>query len=185
MCRVEELWAVRVQIIALRAEMVVDHVEQHHHALGMGRIDEGLEIVRAAVAGRRGKRQHAVISPVARARKRRKWHDLQRGDAQCRQLPQPAAAAPKVPFVGEGADVQFVDHGLGPRPPAPRRFAPLIRCGIDDFARPVHTIGIAARCRIGNRPGSAGLELHLEPVAGARACLGDHQARASLRPTRS
>ena len=65
----EEGLGVGVQVIPGRAEMVVDHVEEDHHAERMGAVDERLEIVGRAVGGVGREGQHAVIAPVAAAGK--------------------------------------------------------------------------------------------------------------------
>src|SRR5580692_10178224 len=40
----EELWCVLVQVIAFRTEVGVDNVEEDHQAVGMGGLDQALEI---------------------------------------------------------------------------------------------------------------------------------------------
>ena len=85
----EERFGIGVEIIALRPEVVVHHVQQHHHAAHVRLLDEVLEIVGAAVSrvGREG--QNAVVSPIALAGKVRQRHQLDRGYAQIRQIIQP------------------------------------------------------------------------------------------------
>ena len=170
--RVEELRAIGVQIVAVRTEMVVDHIEQHHHSCAVGGIDEGLQLVGCAVASRRRERQHTVVPPVAHARKCRQRHELQRVDAERRQFGQPGGRGSKAACRRERADVQLIDHGIRPRPSAPRSLAPGVRARIHDAARLVHSIRIAARGGIRHRPGGAVLEMQAKFVARAGLGLG-------------
>ena len=68
MARVEELRRVGMQVIALRAEMVVHDVEQHHEAVCVRRVDQTLQVVGRPVAVSGRERQHAVVAPIARRR---------------------------------------------------------------------------------------------------------------------
>ncbi|OWK22857.1 hypothetical protein AJ87_37785 [Rhizobium yanglingense] len=45
----EELGRIPVQVVSIRAEMVIDNIEQHHEAVAMCCVDECLEIVRRSV----------------------------------------------------------------------------------------------------------------------------------------
>ena len=114
----------RVQVGALRAEVVVDHVEQHHQPARVGRVDQRLEVLRPAVAavGRVG--QHAVVAPVPRAREIGDRHELDRGHAQCHQMVELVDRGAEGALRREGADVQFVDDRLLPGAAAPAVVAP-------------------------------------------------------------
>jgi hypothetical protein len=170
--RIEELRAIHMQIVAVRTEVVVHDIEQDHQPQGMRAIDEGFQLVRCTVAGRGRERQHAVVPPVARARKCRKRHELQCGNAERGQLGQPGGGRGEGALRGERADVQFVHDGIRPGTSAPHGLAPGVRARIDDAARFVHAIRIAARGGIGHRPGRAVLEVQQKFVARAGACLG-------------
>src|ERR1043166_10243340 len=61
----KKLWSIRVEIIPFRAEVVVDHIEQHHQTFTMSRLDQAFQIFRAAVGGIWGIGQNAVVSPIA------------------------------------------------------------------------------------------------------------------------
>ena len=52
-------------------------------------------------------------------------------------------------FRGEGADVQFIEHDVVPRP-APPVLAPAIGLMVDRLARPVHVLRLEPGRRIGN-----------------------------------
>ena len=126
-----------VDVGAFRAEVIIDDVEQHHDAGGVGRVDQRLEVVRAAigVGGRVG--QHAVVAPVAVTREGGDRHDLDRRHAEIGEVAEPVDGGTEGAFRGEGADVQFVDDRLRPRAAGPAVVAPGIGAGIDHRARPV------------------------------------------------
>src|SRR6185437_10213587 len=56
---VEELWRVERQVVALRAEVVIDHIEQHHQPARVGGVNQRLEVLGPSVAGIRSKWQRA------------------------------------------------------------------------------------------------------------------------------
>ena len=168
-----------MQVIALRPEVVVDDVEQHHQSARVRCVDQPLEVIRRAIARRRREWQHAVVSPSARPRKRRDGHQLDGRYAELDQIVEVLDDGGKRPCRREGPHVQFVHHGLIPRPAAPCVVAPLVRGRVDDDASPVHAIRIGTRGRIGNgnaivdaiRIASAGagaIDAALVPSVGAR-----------------
>jgi hypothetical protein len=109
---VEELRRVALEVVALGAEVVVDHVEQHHDAARVRFVHEPLEILRRSI-GRVGReRQHAVVTPVARAGKVRHGHDLERRHARAREVVELADGRGEGALGREGADVQLVDDRL-------------------------------------------------------------------------
>ena len=139
-----------VDIGAFRTEVIVDDVEQHHEAGGMGGVDERLQVVRAAIGVGRREGQHAVIAPVPPARESGDRHDLDGGDAEIDQMAELADGRAKGAFRREGADVQLVDDRLLPWAAGPGVVAPDIGGRIDDHAGAVHVLRLMARSRIGN-----------------------------------
>ena len=101
------------QVVAVGAEVVVDHVEQHGQAQAMGLVDQPAEVVGPAVASRRGEQVHAVVAPAAAAREVGHGQQLDGRDAQLGKLRQPAGHALEGPLRREGADVQLVDDQVG------------------------------------------------------------------------
>ena len=81
------------QVCALRTEVVVDDVEHDRDAERVRAIDEAAQIVRTAVRARRRIEAHAVVTPVALARKIRHRHQLDRRDAEVPQRRQPRRRA--------------------------------------------------------------------------------------------
>lgn len=163
---VEELRAVGMQVVAFGAEVVVDHVDQHHQAEPVGVVDQRLELVGRAVGGVRREGQHAVVAPVALARKVGQRHELDRGDAQLGQRVKALPRGRESAFGREGADVQFVDHRLLPRPAAPGPVLPCIGRRVDDAARAVHVLRVEARGRV--RHAQAVRQAEAIAVAGPR-----------------
>ena len=164
--RVEEGRRIGVQVVALRAEVVVDDVEQHHEAARVRLLHQHLEVLGAAVGGVRREGQHAVVAPVAPAGEVGHRHQLEGGDAEFGEVVEAAADAVIVAAAGEAAGVQFVDHRLFPAPPAPGVVAPGEGLRVDDFAGAVDVVGIEARGRVGHA------QVAVDEVAVARAGAG-------------
>ncbi len=82
----EELAGVGVEIVPLRAKVVVDHVEHHRDAAPVRGIDQGLELVRCSVRRLRREREHAVVPPAAGSREIGYRHELDHRDAQLREV---------------------------------------------------------------------------------------------------
>ncbi len=146
--RVEEGQRVGMQVVAVRPEVVVDHVQQRHQAAGVGLLHQRLERRRRTVGAVRGERQHAVVAPAAASRKVRHRHQFHRRDAQVDQVVEPAPHAVEVAAGGEGTDVQFVDHRLVPGAPAPAGVLPVEGQRVDHQAGAVDVIRVAARGRV-------------------------------------
>ena len=87
---VGEVGAELAQVVALRAEVVVDDVEEDRQAVRVAGVDQPLQPVRPAVAVLGGVGEDAVVAPVAAAGELGDRHQLDRGDAQLAQV---AAAA--------------------------------------------------------------------------------------------
>ncbi len=78
----EELRRVERQVIPVRAEVIVHHVEKDHQPVVVRSIDQRLQVVGGSV-GRIGRiRQHAVIAPVALPREIVDRHQFDGGDAE-------------------------------------------------------------------------------------------------------
>jgi len=132
-----------------RAEVVVDDVEQDHDAMGMGGVDEGLQVVRRAIGRVRRIEEHAVIAPSAPAGELRDGHQLDRGDADMAKMRQAADCRLEGPFLREGADMQFIKDRLFPRPALPARLPPGIGGGIDEEGAAFEVFYLCPRCGIG------------------------------------
>jgi hypothetical protein len=138
-----------MQIIAFGAEVVVDDVDEDHQAARMRGRDQRLQFVGRAIACIRRERQHAVVSPVARAREIGERHQLDGRDAKLGQVIQAFLHAAKGACRRKRADVKLVERGLVPRSPRPVLIGPVEIVGVDDFARAMHVIRVESRRRIG------------------------------------
>ena len=148
--RVEKMRAAGVQVVALRPEVVVHHVNEHHQPEPVGGVDQGLEFVGRAVAGVGREGEHPVIAPVAPARKVGHGHEFDRRDAEFGQGRQAGLGRGKRAFGREGADMQFIDDGLFPAAPAPGAVLPGIGLRVNHLTGAMHVVGIEARGRIGH-----------------------------------
>ena len=103
------------------ADVVVDDVEDHGQAGGVGGVDEPLEPLRAAVGGLRGRHVDAVVAPAAAARELGHRHQLDRGDAELAQPGQVRDRRLERALGRERADVQLVQHQVAQARAAPSR----------------------------------------------------------------
>src|SRR5579864_2764212 len=63
----EKLRRISVQVVSFRTEVVVDHVEKNHQALGVSCLNEMLQVFGAAIRGVWRIRQNTVIAPISSA----------------------------------------------------------------------------------------------------------------------
>ena len=178
----EEVRRVGREVIPLGAEMVVDDVEQHGDAAAVRGLDEGLEILRPAVARVGRVSVDAVVAPAPAAGKIADRHDLEGGDAEFGQVIELLDSGLERAPGGEGAEMQFIEDDVVPVATRPV-VAPAIGGVIDDLARPVHVLRLEARGRIGDafsvgeletieRPGASVCDEGLEEAG--RAALHRH-----------
>ncbi len=141
----EEGAGVAPQIITLRAEVVVDHIDEDHDPKAVRLVDELAQTVRIAVGTGGGVGQHAVVTPVAPAGKGIQRHQLDGGDAQFCQLRQPSLERG---IAAEQADMGLVKHRFMPGPATPLRVAPAECGGVDHAAFALDTAGLVAGGRV-------------------------------------
>ena len=160
----EEGAGIGIEIVAVRSEVVIDHVQEDLHAQRMGGVDQGFQLVRRSIGGFGRILQHAVIAPVAAAGKGGDRHEFDSRNAQPRQRRQHVRHAGKA---ATGAHMQFVQHGLLPVPAAPVAVAPLIAAGVH------HDAGTVCVAFLGARGGVRHLQLAVQAkhVAGAGATI--------------
>ena len=170
----EELRRDAAEVITFRTEMIVNDVDEYHQPVRVRCIDQGFEIIRAAITrvGREG--QNAVIAPVPASRKIREWHKFDCGDSGLRQVIELWHCRAKRPFLRESPGVQFGENSLMPRQSSPLTALPR-ETVIDDFAGPMHVFGLKVQRRIGNsnfpvdlervtRAGLRVIDVHHEPA---------------------
>jgi hypothetical protein len=73
--------------------VVVDHIEEHGEGVGMTRVDEALERVRAAVGMVRREQIDAVVPPPAGSRELIDGHHLDVRDPEAYEMRQPLDGA--------------------------------------------------------------------------------------------
>ena len=135
----EKVGRVEPQIVPVRAEVIVDDVEQNRDAAPMRGLDEGLEPLRAPV-GRVGRIEaDAVVAPAAAAAEVGDRHQLDRGHAEGGQVIELFGRGVERPLGRERADMQFIENRVLPAKARPG-VVPRISGGIDRLARPVHVL---------------------------------------------
>ena len=137
------------EIVSVRAEMVVDDVEDDGDPESMGAVDEAAKIHRSAVEPGRREEVDAVISPAEPAGEFRHGHNFEAGDTELGESRQLTRSGFPASVRGEGADMHLVDDELLARPPAPRPVGPSEVPGIDDFRRSVRSFRLKSRRRVG------------------------------------
>ncbi len=98
------------EIISLRPEMVVDHIENHRQAKLMTSVDQAFETPRSAVGILHGEGQHAVVAPVAATGELRHRHQFDGRDAEVFELGEMRHDGVERASAGEGANVELVDN---------------------------------------------------------------------------
>lgn len=160
---IREVRTERVEVVPLRPEVVVHHVEHDGEAARVAGVHQTPEPVRSAVRALCRVGADAVIPPVARAGKLRDRHELDRRDAQVAQLVQLRDRGVERALGRERADVQLIDHITMQRKTDPLFGLPL-EFARHDLRRPVHALRLGARGGIRERVAA----FEREPVAGAR-----------------
>jgi hypothetical protein len=171
----KELPRIHTQIIAVRAEVVVDHIHEHHQAIGMGGVDQLLEFVGGAVGVGRGEGKNAVVAPVARSGEGIEGHQLQGGDAEVGQVRQ---MLDNLLEAAEQTDMQLVQHRLVPGAAIPLVVAPGVGRMVDYLAETMHVLDLTARGRVRYRP----LPVDAVAIAGiGRTAQQRHEPAVLLR----
>ena len=146
----EERRRIDGEVITVGPKMIVDHVKDHHQPTPVGFRDQALEIVRSTVGGGGRVGQHAVIAPVAGARKIADRHDLDRGDAKLHEMVELLDRGGEGARRREGADVELVEHRLSPGATG-KVVVPRERGRVDHLARPVHVLRLEAAGGVGHQ----------------------------------
>ena len=166
--RVGEVGAELAEVVAGRAQVVVDGVEDHREAAPVAGVDQPAQPFGAAIGGADGVEVHPVVAPPPPAGELGDRHQLDGVHPQVGEVVEAPDHAVEGPLGAEGAHVQLVDDRLpkGRRRPAcvgPRELL------VDQLRGALDPVGLVGGAGVG-QPGPA-VEAH--PVAQAR-----HQARA-------
>jgi hypothetical protein len=98
------------QVVSFRPEVVVDDVEDYPEPNAVSAIDEAPQSIRASIGALRRIGICTVVSPVAATGELGDRHQLDCGDAEITQRRQSLDRRVEGARLGEGSDVQFVDH---------------------------------------------------------------------------
>ncbi len=132
------------EVVAVRPEVVVDHVEDDGDVLLMSFVDEAAQVVGLAVEPRRREEADAVVAPAEATREIGHRHQLDARHAQARKLFQLRRRRRERPFAREGADVQLVDDLPLERRALPLRVGPAERRRVYDARVAVRPFGLKA-----------------------------------------
>ena len=141
---------IRMQVIAVRTEMVVDHIQEDHQSLLMCGLNQVLQIFGPSVTALRSIGQNAVVSPSPLARKIGDWHQLDGGYTEGDQIVEFLLHSFVCSRRREGTDVQFIENSFFPGLAGPFAVLPVEACGINYFTGTMHILRLEARSRIGN-----------------------------------
>ena len=136
----EEGFCKSVQVIAARAEMIIDNIDQNHHAEGMRAIYQTLQIIRRAVGCVRSEMRDAVIAPIAPTRAVGKRHQLDGGYANIAPMFELFSKRHKRPLRRRGSGMHFDDDRLCPRAATPLVILPFESTRVDHGTRFMHAI---------------------------------------------
>ena len=133
------------EVIPVRAEVIVHHIQNHCDALRMRRIHQFAEIIRPAVASGRGEELDSIVSPAAVAGEIRERHDLQGIHSELPQVCQALDGCKEGALRRKGAYMDLIDDEIAKIRTAPSRIPPFIRPGIDHLARAMDPLWLEAR----------------------------------------
>src|SRR5208282_5283918 len=139
------------QVISIRSEMVIHHVENGTDALSMRRIDEGSEIVGRSVVARRCEQIDSVVSPAERPLVFCDGHYLQKRNSQIRKFRKLLNGRTPCSFRRERAYVQFVNDLVVKLDAAPGVIGPRKRGWVCDLRRSMRALRLKSRGRIWKR----------------------------------
>jgi len=140
------------QIISIRAEMVVHHIEKHGQTMPVTGGDQARQVLRRSIRRQRGVPIDAVIAPAMPARECRHRQQFHMRHAQSDEMGQFFLSGLVGSFRRERAHVQLVNHGLAQRA-RPKRGGidvPQFR-DVDELRTAVYAVRLPTRARIRHR----------------------------------
>lgn len=132
------------------AKVVIDGVEVDGQSKAMGLVDEIAEIIRAAIVVIGRVQRDAVVAPVPAAGAIGEGHEFDGGDAEVAQERELSGGGSVGSFGSEGAEVEFIENGLGPRDRREVAVNPGVG-RIDDFRQAMDAVGLEAGSGIRKR----------------------------------
>jgi hypothetical protein len=168
--------AVGAQVVAVRPQVVVDHIENDRKSEAVGLVHKAAQVVGPAVAPRWSKQLHAIVSPVPLSGEVGDRHQLDRRHAELRQVRQLLGRRGEGAGGRERTDVEFVQDQLAKGGAAPAGVGPSEAVRVHHLGRAVNALRLTARGRIGIRP----LAVHAVAVALAGANARDHAVEVAV-----
>ena len=171
-----------LEVVPLRAEVVVDDVEKQRQPVRVAGIHQLAQPDRSSVRLVRSEQRCAVIAPVAIAGEGRHRHQLDGRDAEVAKVGELRRDAGEGSLGRERSDVQLVEDELGEREAAPPVIGPAKVTAADDARRPVHASWLPAGDRIGAGT-DAGQEIDVVAADRGHAGRGACAEEAVLGPS--
>ena len=128
--------------------MIVDDIENHAESEAMRGVDQGPEIVWIAIEPSGRKQIDAVVAPPKSAGEVGDRHDLENGDAKIGELGQLGDGRPIGAFLGERADMHFIERVAGRLHADPSLIGPDKCVGVDDLGGTNRPLRLKPGCRI-------------------------------------
>ncbi len=96
--------------------MVIDDIQQHHDAVGVGLIYKGLEVFGRAILSLGRELQNAVITPAATAREGRQRHEFDNRHTDACEIFKLLRCGRKCSLFCKSSDMKLIDDRFVPRP---------------------------------------------------------------------
>ena len=100
------------KVVSLGSKVVVDHVQEDGDTVPVAGVHQLLQTARPAIRILRSIRKHAVVAPVAVARKLADRHDLDRRDSQLFEIAQPRDDRLERPLARESSHVDLIEDKI-------------------------------------------------------------------------
>src|SRR5215469_823826 len=148
------------QVVSLGPKMVVDHIQHHGEPHSMAFIHQALQGYRSSIAGLRGKRIYAVVSPIALLRELRHRHQFEGGDPKILQTLQPWSNRIERTLLREGPHVNLIKDIVVLLQSGPTSIGPRI-IALHDQRRSVYPLRLVT----GNWIGALDFTIQPVPIA--------------------
>src|SRR5690606_3907326 len=156
---VGEIWTIPQKAISFWPKMIIDHIEKDGESLRMASVYEPLQTVRTAIGILYGIRENTIVSPVPFAGKLRHGHQLQRVDAERKQIIKAGNDGVKSSLISKRAHVKFVQYKFAKRNAAPGIIRPAESIVVDDLGGSMYGFRLIERHRVGQIIAIVGYEV--------------------------
>ncbi len=133
-----------MQVISLRAEVVVDDIEEDGQASGVTGIHEGLERFRPSIAGVGSEGQDSVVAPAPPTGEVSDGHQLHRRHPERGEVIEPLGERLEGALWSKRPHVELVEDEPFRGNAVPLGIGPGIRRRVDDLAGPVDIVRLKA-----------------------------------------